>query len=321
MPLIVLIAAIDLIVLAPVSAWLALQRGRSPSGWFVLAAIIGPVAFLALAFAPTSWEIEERRTRTRPCDLCGTLVPGSASRCYACAAPLDPLPAAPEAAAVEAHAPATSVEPSVAPAMPRPALDPSESPSPSGIVPRLAPLADRSPALEAVLQPAAGDRPDPGPAHRATPRGSKRRLSLADVDPVATGALVGGDLSVGLGELGERFIVGTWEDSVIVFGPIGASHEKVVLEAPRDTVEVTRVPDGFIMAAEPEPGRSVRIAFRNPATSEVDRAIAQLDRDNRPVAHLGPEAKPRSGGGQAAGPANGTRRPRAAGPRRARTSG
>lgn len=320
MPLIVVLVAIDLIILAPMSAWLALQRGRTPSGWFVLAAIIGPVAFLALAFAPTSWEVEERRTRTRPCDLCGTLVPRSAQRCFACAAPLDPLPEPPEAAVVEDFGPAGPAESPIAATTPKPALARSESPGPSAIAARPAPMAERAATPEAVPQPAAGDLPGPGPARPSAPRGSKRRLSLADVDPVATGALIGGDLSVGLGELGERFIVGTWEDAVIVFGPIGAAQEKVVLEAPRDSVEVTRVPDGFVMAAEPEPGRPVRIVFRNPAASEVDRAIAQLDRDNRPVAHLAPKAKPRPGNRQAAGQAESGPRSRAAGSRRARTS-
>lgn len=302
MPLIVLVVVLDLLVLAPMSAWLALQRGRSPSGWFILGAIIGPIAFLAVGLAPTAWETRERAERTRPCDRCLTLVPGPASRCFACGATLTPVEAA---APVPAAAPRTEPAPTAAAtAESSPSLravagpERRRPPEEVAVTPFRAPESARpdqpvTVPFRALTQPAApaaaSAAPIPPPRPSPSRRGGRGRSSLADVEPVATGALIGGDLSLGIGELGERFVVGARSDTVVIYGPIGAASEKAVLQAPRDSVEVTRLPDGFVLTSEPEPGRRVRVAFRNPVSAEVDRVMATLDRDNRPIAHVVPE--------------------------------
>jgi hypothetical protein len=300
-PLIVLIVVLDLLVLAPMSAWLALQRGRSPSGWFILGAIIGPIAFLAVGLAPTAWETRERAERTRPCDRCLTLVPGPANRCFACGATLTPVEAAapaPAAAprvepaqAVPTAAPSPSLRTVAGPERPRPAEEVAVTPfrTPESARPdQPVPLPFRA-LTQPAAPPAASAAPIPPPRPTPARRGGRGRQSLADVQPVATGALIGGDLSLGIGELGERFVVGARSDTVVVYGPIGAATEKAVLQAPRDSVEVTRLPDGFVLTSEPEPGRRVRVAFRNPVSAEVDRVMATLDRDNLPIAHVVPE--------------------------------
>jgi hypothetical protein len=302
-PLIVLIVVLDLLVLAPMSAWLALQRGRSPSGWFILGAIIGPIAFLAVGLAPTAWETRERAERTRPCDRCLTLVPGPATRCFACGSTLTPVEAAaPAPAAAPRREPAPTATPTAAPSPTLRAVTGPERVLPAeevAVTPFRTPESARpdhsvTVPFRALTQPAvpAATSAAPVPPPRPTPprRGARGRQNLADVQPVATGALIGGDLSLGIGELGERFVVGARSDTVVVYGPIGAATEKAVLQAPRDSVEVTRLPDGFVLTSEPEPGRRVRVAFRNPVSAEVDRVMATLDRDNLPIAHVVPEA-------------------------------
>jgi len=90
---IVLIILIDVILVAPLSAWLADQKGRSPSGWFVAAAIAGPIAFLALGLAPPSWVVEEARRRSRRCERCDAPVSLQARHCPTCGTELPPAPA------------------------------------------------------------------------------------------------------------------------------------------------------------------------------------------------------------------------------------
>ena len=45
---ILVVILIDVLVIAPLTAWLAGQRGRSPSLWFIVAAIAGPLALLVV---------------------------------------------------------------------------------------------------------------------------------------------------------------------------------------------------------------------------------------------------------------------------------
>ena len=307
MRLILEIVLFDIVAMAPLCAWLAVQRGRSPSGWFILGALIGPFALATLGAAPTAWELRERRARTRPCDRCLSLVPDAATRCHACGATLQPAPRLAGSATPTTVAASGSMDGDMEADVAPPSLPtrPVALPA-SGSRRQAAPMArpvtvpvpEPRPFLVAVKEPASEPPPSPSAQRAEAPRVTavpaatqprpprRRRLIPSDIVPVTSGALVGGDLSVGIGELGERFLVGTADESVVVFGPIGSAQEKVVLEAPRDSVEVTRVPDGFVLTSEPDPGRRVRITFRNTASTEVERAIALLDPDNRPIAHL-----------------------------------
>jgi hypothetical protein len=85
---ILILLAIDILFVGPLAAWVADQKGRSPTAWFVLAAITGPIALFAVGVAPPRWVVEDARRRVRRCPACETLNAPAASRCLACQADL-----------------------------------------------------------------------------------------------------------------------------------------------------------------------------------------------------------------------------------------
>ena len=60
-------------VSAPLNAWLASRRSRSPAIWFVFGALIGPIALALLAFAPPG-----------RCPSCDASIPGWSVSCPQC---------------------------------------------------------------------------------------------------------------------------------------------------------------------------------------------------------------------------------------------
>jgi hypothetical protein len=65
-------------VFAPLSGWFAAQRSRQPVTWFVLGALIGPLALAVLAIAPPG-----------RCPSCGAPVDGWPTTCEQCGRRLD----------------------------------------------------------------------------------------------------------------------------------------------------------------------------------------------------------------------------------------
>jgi hypothetical protein len=81
---------VDVIIVAPITAWLANEKGRSPTLWFLVAAIGGPITLLAVGRGPARWDVEEAVRRVRRCPDCDTRISLVATRCPACWADLPP---------------------------------------------------------------------------------------------------------------------------------------------------------------------------------------------------------------------------------------
>lgn len=79
--LIVLVVAAIALSIGPaiLAWWLAHERGRSPGGWFLAGLLLGPVAILALGFAPTT-----DRAYILRCPECKGEVIAGAKRCAWC---------------------------------------------------------------------------------------------------------------------------------------------------------------------------------------------------------------------------------------------
>jgi len=94
-------------VFAPLSGWFAAQRSRQPVTWFVLGALIGPLALALLAIAPPG-----------RCPSCGARVDGWPTTCEQCGRALDGSdgPVAPATTPVSAGEP----DPNVLDGGPRP---------------------------------------------------------------------------------------------------------------------------------------------------------------------------------------------------------
>jgi hypothetical protein len=46
------VVLVDALVVGPLTAWLADERGRDPAPWFFLGALFGPIALLSVGFGP-----------------------------------------------------------------------------------------------------------------------------------------------------------------------------------------------------------------------------------------------------------------------------
>jgi hypothetical protein len=236
--------AVDILLVAPLAAWVADQRGRSPSAWFVLAAITGPIALFAVGVAPPRWVVEETRRRTSRCPACETLVPPNASRCPACQADLT-TPVA-EAAAIPV----------------------AEAAAMSGIV-------DAEPAnietLIARREMDAATVEDDDPAAISEGRG---------VTNLATAVFAGGSTAL---TVGYRYLISVSARTLRISGPVGVAPLRIVFRAPRATIESAAAQDDIAIGAEPKPGRKVQLLFRSVAGMTAEELMTRLDGDHMPV--------------------------------------
>jgi len=46
------IVLVDALVVGPLTAWLADERGRDPAPWFLLGVLFGPIALVSVGFGP-----------------------------------------------------------------------------------------------------------------------------------------------------------------------------------------------------------------------------------------------------------------------------
>lgn len=261
-PIFVILLA-DVLIIAPLTAWIANERGRSPSIWFVLAAVAGPVALVALALAPARWEVEEARRRVRRCPECDTRVSLEATRCPACRAKL-PLPPAPEP------------EPAPAPA---PEPEPEREPEPK-------PEREPEPALPLELPPSIIVTQV---RRRGTPSVSAAPLTeeAERLETVGRGAqsLASGVFAGGATEMivGYRYLISVTARQLQISGPVDVAPQRIVFRAPRGSVEAASLNNDIVIGAEPSRGRRVQLVFRGVSGGQGDHLVAVLDRSERPA--------------------------------------
>ena len=307
-----IIVAIDLFLVAPLTAWLANERGRSPTVWFVISAVAGPLALLAVGLGPSRPDAEESARRVRRCPECDTRVTLIATRCPACRAKL-PAPI-PEPAPEVRQEPERRPEPESA-VTPEPDVEPEPEPQPL-----VQPGPDGRPRAvrgRASSPPGRPEPPQPVIVTRVTRRGADAPARPAgadeaeDVAPdlrgsrnLASGVFAGGSPEM---VVGYRYMISVTARQLQISGPVDVAPDKIVFRAPSASVEAAALQNDIVIGAEPNRGRRVQLVFRGVAGGQGDRLVAALDhvtertskrpRRAAPPAPAAVEpAKPRRGG-------------------------
>lgn len=261
----------DLILAAPLAAWLAVQKGRSAAAWFALGAIAGPLALLALGLAPASWETAYGRSLARICPACGVFTPSASSRCHGCgsalpseAGPAERSAAGPAAVLPEERGPGRAV------------------PAPE----RAAPAATQAPDTERTAVSSSARAIAPAPVI-ATAAGTRQ---TAPVIPLATAAFAGGSRRL---SIGDRYMLGVTDDELVIMGPVGVAPDKVALSLPRDGLDAAGLGDQLAITGTPPSGDPVQLEFRRLAGTAMEHLLAQLEQPQvePPEARTSPSAK------------------------------
>lgn len=246
---------VDLFIVAPLSAWLANEKGRSPTIWFVVAAIAGPIALVALGLGPAQWESREAIRQSRRCPECDTRVSIAATRCPACRTEL-PSP------------PATEHEPE--------------------------PVADTEPAPEVSQPPEVATIAEPGPVivmhatrHSEQPGHSSEPSHALAVAPrrtnglrnIATGVFAGGSAEM---VVGYRYMISLTARQLQIAGPVDLSPQRVVFKAARESVEAAALRSDLVIGAETTSGQQVQLSFRGVSGGQGDHLVAILDEVRSP---------------------------------------
>lgn len=298
---ILLLFLVDLIVVAPLTGWLANQKGRSPSGWFVAAIIGGPLAMIAVGLAPSRWAVEEDRRLDGRCPRCDNRVSATARRCSACDAELPQMPRAvpvstPDGAADQAP----TARPTPPAARPQPRSVAEETVAPRVSAPSVRPTVDRStpPATPEpkVPEPIAARTPEarldsaPPPVVDEEPGGhdlSQRR----GVSNIASGVFAGGVSELGAGY---RYLISTSPTMLYISGPIDVAPTKIVFQSPRSTVDASHFEGDLVIVAESPIGRTRQLVFRGIAGADAAKVEELLARPDEPASAPAPEAMPAS---------------------------
>jgi hypothetical protein len=264
---VVILILIDVVLVAPLTAWLADQKGRSPSAWFVTAAIAGPISLLAVGLAPTRWQVEDARRRSRRCPRCDTATSRQAVVCASCGAEL-PVHTEPEPEPAAAPKPAPAVAP-------RP--EPEAAPAAASAV-EASPTALAADEPEEEPAPPAAVEPDIVDEDEAKVEDLSRRRG---VENVATGVFAGGISELGAGY---RYLISISARMLYVSGPVDVAPHHVVFRAPRTTVDASMFGGDLVVVAEWPVGRKRQLVFRGIAGTSADQIVSVLSRDSLPVA-------------------------------------
>ncbi|HEX8940907.1 MAG TPA: hypothetical protein VF763_12175 [Candidatus Limnocylindrales bacterium] len=242
---------LDLVVCGPLSAWIATQKGRSPSAWFVVGAVAGPFALLAVGLAPGAWEAAYGRSLARACPTCGTLVSVVASRCPACGAAVPAAPSGPDA---QPEAPQRGSE---GLAGLRTARSASSSLDP-------APPAGRT-ASRAV---------------GATATTPVSAVEAEAVSPVASAVFAGG---TGRLSIGDRYLLAYAADGLRVMGPLNATPSQVALTLVAGSLGAAGIGDSLAVSGQLLNGQPATLEFRGLAGAEVEQIMALIEASAGPA--------------------------------------
>lgn len=228
LPLIlVLVAGVS----APVSGWLAATRDRRRSVWFVLGALIGPLAWLLLVLAPPG-----------RCPTCGAIVHGWPLACERCGSSFDGSSRATGAPLVPAEGAALHSVPPPGPHRPTVGIDEDRGRRPAG----------------RIVRPAAERRP------RLVPMPSMSEVIAGHDEPVvgervlAAGVYLSGNAGL---EVGATYAIALVGSRLRIFGPVDAGQLTVRQEGELDQFDVLGVEDRLVISGRG--GRSsLAIIFR-----------------------------------------------------------
>ncbi|TAL12316.1 MAG: hypothetical protein EPO00_02030 [Chloroflexota bacterium] len=279
---IVLLLLVDLVIVAPLTGWLANQKGRSPSGWFVAAAIAGPLALLAVGLAPTLWSVEEARRLDRRCPRCDSRVSSLARICSSCDME---LPAASEPAAPSVTtAPAPKV--GAQPVAPRARAAAAETIAPSVQPPAPRPANPEPPAVRPVETRAVAATPAADVADEPTGNDLADRRGVANI---ASGVFAGGVSELGAGY---RYLISTSPTMLYISGPIDVAPTRIVFQAPRSTVDASHFEGDLVIVAESPIGKKRQLVFRGIAGADAAKVESLLARQAEPEAAPEPTPEP-----------------------------
>ena len=287
---ILLLLLIDLIIVAPLTGWLANQKGRSPSGWFVAAIIGGPLAMLAVGLAPSRWAVEEDRRLDRRCPRCDNRVSATTRHCPACDTELAQMPGAvPVSTPHPAPDQAPTARPNLA-AAPAQARGIAEE----TVAPRVT-APSRRPAQTRSAPPATAEAnvPEPVAAQTADPRresppppvveeehGGHDLSQRRGVANIASGVFAGGVSELGAGY---RYLISTSPTMLYISGPIDVAPTRIVFQSPRSTVDASHFEGDLVIVAESPLGRKRQLVFRGIAGADAAKVEELLARPDEPV--------------------------------------
>jgi len=210
-------------VFAPLSAWFAMRRARSPVTWLLLGAVIGPIALALLALAPPG-----------RCPWCAATVEGWPSVCRRCGRTL------------------AATDPVLAEATP------SGTPAPEANVAAVS----EGPVRSSPRSPSGGSagaeplRPGPGLATIGSglDSGTGQILSI--------GVYISGNAGLEIGaRYGLSRVAGPHGDRLRVFGPVDTGEITIRHEGPIDAFDVTGMDDRVIIAGR-DKRSSLTFVFR-----------------------------------------------------------
>ena len=295
---------VDLIVVAPLTGWLANQKGRSPSGWFVAAVIGGPLAMLAVGLAPARWRVEEDRRLDGRCPRCDSRVSAMARHCSACDTE---LPLVPRAVQAPAPTSASDQTPTTPPA-PQPARLRARGMAEETVAPRVATTSFRPPEAKPTPPPVEPTRPEPLAARADEPRPDSAPPPPVEDEPagddlsqrrgvanIASGVFAGGVSELGAGY---RYLISASPTMLYISGPIDVAPTRIVFQSPRSTVDASHFEGDLVIVAESPIGRKRQLVFRGIAGADAAKVEALLARPDEPasapdaVAPLAPDTTP-----------------------------
>lgn len=230
---------------APLAGWYATRCARNPAVWFILGALIGPLAFALLAYGPPG-----------RCPNCDLPIEGWASTCDRCGVSLrfgsvgEFLPEPRRYDAEQA--------PSDAPVLARPFAPPASSPpTPIGTARTAIRREARGswPSQTMVSPMAMGTRPSFTASNRVAATSSDE-VSAGEV--LSTGVYISGNAGL---EIGATYAIARDGDLLRVFGPVDAGQLTVRHEGPVLDFEVTAMDDRVIISGR-EGRSSLAIVFR-----------------------------------------------------------
>lgn len=295
------ILLLDLVLCGPLASWVADQKGRSPSVWFLAGAVAGPLALLAVGLAPTHWDAEYGRSLARPCPICGTLVSLLASRCPACGSGLPQQPHVEAGAGSERLVPATTPQvsrpqatrtqaslragPSGARSLPERGASANSAPEPAPTPARSASgrsvagaATARAPAAPSPVATAQSTQSAPSvpaaPDATARPAAPTAAETFGSISPLATAVFAGGSSRL---SLGDRYLLALAADSLEIMGPVNVSPNRVALTITRRSLGAAGVGDRIAISGAMPGGEPTQLEFRGLAGAGVQQLIDVIE--------------------------------------------